>query len=110
MGEPETTTQDSTKTDQDNADRGARTAENIRYGQTISEGGMGGQTTTSSGQANSEGTAGASANKSEGQWLTRHNSGYGRTDDLGASDNTPAEQREASGYGGDQDHNTEVGG
>ena len=34
------------------AERGERIAENIRYGQTISEQGMGGKTTTSSGSAN----------------------------------------------------------
>lgn len=38
--------------EQDKADRGARTAENIRYGQTISEGGMGGKTTEAGGTAN----------------------------------------------------------
>lgn len=38
--------------EQDKADRGAQTAENIRYGQTISEGGMGGKTTEAGGSAN----------------------------------------------------------
>lgn len=37
---------------QKKAERGAQTAENIRYGQTISEGGMGGKTTEASGDAN----------------------------------------------------------
>ena len=36
-------------------ERGARTAENVRYGQTISEGGMGGKTTEASGGANQGG-------------------------------------------------------
>ena len=38
--------------EQDKADRGARTAENVRYGQTISEGGIGGKTTEAGGSAN----------------------------------------------------------
>ncbi|KAL9039646.1 MAG: hypothetical protein Q9180_002404 [Flavoplaca navasiana] len=53
MGEPETQP-DAVKEQQaqDKADRGARTAENVRYGQTISEGGMGGKTTEAGGSAN----------------------------------------------------------
>ena len=39
-------------------ERGERTADNIRYGQNISESGMGGMTTTSTGQANHEGGRG----------------------------------------------------
>lgn len=35
-----------------NAERGAKTAEKVRYGQTISEGGMGGKTTEAGGNAN----------------------------------------------------------
>lgn len=38
--------------EQNKAARGAKTAENIRYGQTISEGGMGGKTTEAGGSAN----------------------------------------------------------
>lgn len=38
--------------EQDKTQRGARTAENIRYGQAISEGGMGGKTTEAGGSAN----------------------------------------------------------
>lgn len=38
--------------DQQNAERGAKTAENVRYGQAISEGGMGGKTTEAGGIAN----------------------------------------------------------
>lgn len=37
------------------AERGQQTADNIRYGQNISESGMGGMTTTSSGEASQEG-------------------------------------------------------
>lgn len=36
-------------------DRAEKTAENIRYGQNVSESGMGGMTTTSTGSANQEG-------------------------------------------------------
>lgn len=43
--------------EQDKADRGERTAENIRYGQAISEGGMGGKTTEAGGSTN-QGTFG----------------------------------------------------
>ncbi|KAL8919334.1 MAG: hypothetical protein Q9208_006833 [Pyrenodesmia sp. 3 TL-2023] len=52
-GEPETQpdTVDQQQ-EQDKAARGAKTAENIRYGQTISEGGMGGKTTEAGGSAN----------------------------------------------------------
>ena len=38
--------------EQAKAERGERTAENVRYGQAISEQGMGGKTTTSGGSAN----------------------------------------------------------
>lgn len=38
--------------EQQKAERGERTAENVRYGQTISEGGMGGKTTEAGGSAN----------------------------------------------------------
>lgn len=37
--------------EQDKADRGAQTAKNVRYGQNISEGGMGGKTTEAGGSA-----------------------------------------------------------
>ena len=38
--------------DQSKAEKGEKTAENVRYGQAISEGGFGGETTESSGGAN----------------------------------------------------------
>ena len=41
--------------EQEKADRGARTADNVRYGQNISEGGMGGKTTQGQGGANQGG-------------------------------------------------------
>ena len=79
----ENTTEDPSATaeaKQQRAERGEKTAENIRYGQTISEGGMSGFTTGQgrSGteqEANSEGKVG----------------------------------REAQGYGGKSDQNEEIG-
>jgi len=38
--------------EQQNAERGEKTADNVRYGQNISEGGMGGKTTEAGGSAN----------------------------------------------------------
>lgn len=38
--------------EQQNAARGEKTADNVRYGQNISEGGMGGKTTEAGGKAN----------------------------------------------------------
>ncbi|KAL8667104.1 MAG: hypothetical protein Q9202_001026 [Teloschistes flavicans] len=73
---PETETQSDAVVEQQQqkkADRGAQPAENIRYGQTISEGGMGGKTTEASG-------------------------GYGSTDIQSAQDSAE-ESRQAQGYG-----------
>ncbi|KAL8658310.1 MAG: hypothetical protein Q9226_001090 [Calogaya cf. arnoldii] len=64
--------------EQDKADRGERTAENVRYGQTISEGGMGGKTTEAGGSANQ--------------------AGYGSTDGHAGQDNA-VETRQEQGYG-----------
>ncbi|KAL8671850.1 MAG: hypothetical protein Q9168_003666 [Polycauliona sp. 1 TL-2023] len=79
MGEAETQP-DAVKEqqEQEKADRGARTAENIRYGQTISEGGMGGKTTEAGGSANQ--------------------GGYGSTDGHAGQDNAE-ETRQEQGYG-----------
>ncbi|KAL8643081.1 MAG: hypothetical protein Q9228_000320 [Teloschistes exilis] len=63
---------------QKKAERGAQSAENIRYGQTISEGGMGGKTTEASGDANQ--------------------GGYGSTDAQSAKDSAE-ESRQEQGYG-----------
>lgn len=86
------TTTDPSKTSegvQRQVERGQQTAENIRYGQTISEGGMGGMTTVHSGEAERE--------------------GYGRVEDK-AEDGGAAEQRRKAGYGGNKDMDNEVGG
>ena len=74
------------------AEHGAQTAENIRYGQTISEtGGMGGMTNSTDGTAEQSGYGGSVGDSTQA---------------VGA-----AEQRQAQGYGGqeaygkDQDRN-----
>jgi hypothetical protein len=88
LGEPETTT-DPSKTDEvtgDRAERGEKKAENMRYGQAISEQGVGGFTTGQSGDA----TQG----------------GYGQVDDKAEDD---ASGRKAAGYGGKQDADPEIG-
>jgi hypothetical protein len=61
-------------------ERGERTAENIRYGQTISEGGMGGMTSGQQGEADKVGDVDAE------------------------------KQRRAAGYGGGKDMDREIGG
>ena len=69
-----------------NAEAGEKTAEKIRYGQSLSENGMGGQT-TGSGQANS-GDAGSKAQE--------------ETEDA-------VSERQKSGYGGDKDMDRDIG-
>ncbi|EXJ83131.1 hypothetical protein A1O1_06750 [Capronia coronata CBS 617.96] len=64
-------------------DRGQQTADNIRYGQNVSESGMGGKTTTSSGVAAQEGYGGT-PDKAEGQEDTRSQQGYGSGSGVGA--------------------------
>ena len=88
----EETTADPSRTDahaDEKADRGERTAENIRYGQTISEGGMGGMTA--------------------GQTGTVEKEGYGR---LEAKDegSDGVQERVAGGHGGAKDMDRGVGG
>ncbi|KAL8953902.1 MAG: hypothetical protein Q9222_000276 [Ikaeria aurantiellina] len=79
MGEPDNRSDAvAQQQQQDKADRGARTAENIRYGQTISEGGMGGKTTEAGGSANQ--------------------GGFGSTDKQSSLDSAE-ETREEQGYG-----------
>jgi hypothetical protein len=83
LGHPSknTTTDPATTTEaaEQQAERGKRTAENIRYGQTISEGGMGGKTSGQQGEADKEGDVDA------------------------------GKQRTAAGYGGGKDMDREVG-
>ena len=83
------TTTDPTKTaenTQRQAERGEKTAENIRYGQTISEGGMGGMTTTQENETTNE--------------------GYGKVADRAEESNAG---RVAAGYGGGSDMDRNVG-
>ncbi|KAI4146768.1 MAG: hypothetical protein L6R39_003327 [Caloplaca ligustica] len=82
MGEPETQPDAvDQQQEQDKADRGERTAENIRYGQAISEGGMGGKTTEAGGSTNQDAPG-----------------GYGSTDTQSGQDSAK-ETREEQGYG-----------
>ncbi|KAL9025563.1 MAG: hypothetical protein Q9196_005638 [Gyalolechia fulgens] len=86
MGEPETQLDAvAEQQEQDKADRGAQTAENIRYGQTISEGGMGGKTTGSAGSANQGGygSTGAQAGQDNAE-ESRQEQGYGSGSGIGA--------------------------
>lgn len=72
------------------AERGEQTAENIRYGQTISEGGMGGMTAQQGGEAGKE--------------------GFGRLQEGSAGMEESAKgERVKAGYGGERDMNREVG-
>jgi len=90
LGEPSTSfPSESGPTAQEKSDRGAQTAENIRYGQNMSENGMGGKTTTSSG----------SAGQDNGQGGAEY--GGSTADAVGA--------RKAAGYGGDKDMDREIG-
>ncbi|MCJ1251003.1 hypothetical protein MMC30_008234 [Trapelia coarctata] len=79
MGEQETKT-DSTSSEQQQAksEKGANTAENIRYGEAISEHGFGGETTGNSGEAN-QGTGYGSTKiqaKTDDAVQTREDQGY----------------------------------
>jgi len=65
------------------ADRGQQTADNMRYGQNVSESGMGGMTTTSSGDAQQGGYGGAEAQDTELK-NTRREQGMGPGNDVGA--------------------------
>ncbi|ETN43694.1 uncharacterized protein HMPREF1541_02853 [Cyphellophora europaea CBS 101466] len=65
---------------------GEKTAENIRYGQNISESGMGGMTTTSTGEANQGGGYGGTDRdlKQEQQNSARTAQGHGPGSGVGA--------------------------
>ncbi|KAL8736334.1 MAG: hypothetical protein Q9181_002488 [Wetmoreana brouardii] len=80
MGEPETQVDAVTEQqEQDKAEKGARTAENVGYGQNISEAGMGGKTTEAGGSANQ--------------------GGYGSMEEQQSSQDTAEETRQEQGYG-----------
>jgi len=91
MGEPQTEV-DSTSSEQQQqqqqqkSERGEKTAENIRYGESISEHGFGGQTTGNSGQANQDTGYGSTKfhDSSEDAVQTREDQGYGPGSGVGA--------------------------
>jgi len=91
LGDVETTTDPAQTTEhqQQQAARGAQTSENIRYGQTISEGGMSGMTDGSTGTASEE--------------------GYGRLKDDGEQGSDGKQERRAEGYGGGKDMDRNIG-
>ncbi|MCJ1392459.1 Replication factor C (RF-C) subunit [Xylographa bjoerkii] len=70
---------------QEKAERGEKTAENIRYGEAISEHGFGGETTGNSGQANQGGYGSTDAQEeTEDAAKTREQQGYGSGSGVGA--------------------------
>lgn len=75
--------------EQEKAEKGARTAENVRYGQSISEGGMGGMTTEGQGEANQDTGYGGAENQTgsggESEAAeSRRQQGYGPGSGVGA--------------------------
>ena len=99
------------KTDVEKTERGEKTAENIRYGQKISEEGMGGQTTTSSGSANVDGMSlllDVSRELSLILFIVAAGLGGSADDqaDVGTSANSA---RKAQGYGGERDADKSIG-
>ncbi|MCJ1320801.1 hypothetical protein MMC15_006142 [Xylographa vitiligo] len=70
---------------QKKAERGEKTAENIRYGEAISEHGFGGETIGNSGQANQGGYGSMDAQEeTEDAAKTREQQGYGSGSGVGA--------------------------
>ncbi|KIW62163.1 hypothetical protein PV04_10364 [Phialophora macrospora] len=65
-------------------ERGQKTAENIRYGQNISESGMGGKTTSQTGEAGNQVGYGGAPDQSEDQKDTRPQQRYGEGTGIGA--------------------------
>ncbi|KAL8809988.1 MAG: hypothetical protein Q9223_002711 [Gallowayella weberi] len=86
VAEPETQPDAVTQQqEQDKADGGARTAENVRYGQNISEEGMGGKTTEAGGHANQGGDGSTYAQDAQDSAEeTREEQGYGSGSGVGA--------------------------
>ena len=90
MGQPETAVDVQPEAAaREKAERGEKTAENIRYGQGISEQGVGGFTTTSSGGAAQE--------------------GYGRQQSEASDTADAVQSRKAEGYGGEKDMDRTIG-
>ncbi|MCJ1414278.1 hypothetical protein MMC32_000604 [Xylographa parallela] len=86
MGEPETSVDAVPSVQQqEKAERGEKTAENIRYGEAISEHGFGGETTGNSGQANQGGYGSTDAQEETVDAAkTREQQGYGSGSGVGA--------------------------
>jgi hypothetical protein len=74
-------TSDSAPTD---PDRSQKTADNIRYGQNISESGMGGMTQGQTGEAGQAGGYGGAPDQIGQHRDTRAQQGYGAGSDIGA--------------------------
>ncbi|KAK4540684.1 hypothetical protein LTR36_009015 [Oleoguttula mirabilis] len=94
LGSAETTT-DPAQTEeaqQQKSERGEKTAENVRYGQAISEeGGVGGVTQGQEGSAAQEGYGGVKDQSGDG------------------GDGEAAQERRAEGYGGERDMDRSIG-
>lgn len=86
MGEKETQPDVVTsQQEQQKAERGERTAENVRYGQTISEEGMGGRTTEAEGSANQDGFGATDTQEGiDNAEESRRDQGYGPGSGVGA--------------------------
>ncbi|MCJ1241512.1 hypothetical protein MMC14_009517 [Varicellaria rhodocarpa] len=70
---------------QEKNERGEKTAENIRYGESLSEHGFGGETTGKSGSANQEGHGSTDAQVGQDNLeQTRREQGYGSGSGVGA--------------------------
>ncbi|KAF2655265.1 hypothetical protein K491DRAFT_431912 [Lophiostoma macrostomum CBS 122681] len=97
LGDPSThtTTSDSQAPRASNTPntQGVTPAEKIRYGQSIQEGGMGGQTTSSTGEAKTEGGFG----------------GTGKLGQDGEEEDEAAKSRREQGYGGEGDMDRGIG-
>jgi hypothetical protein len=64
--------------DQQKQERGEQTAENIRYGEAISEHGFGGETIGNTGEANQEAGVGREVKDRDGNGQVRREQGYER--------------------------------
>jgi len=87
LGDPETQVDAvDSQQEQQKAERGEKTADNVRYGQNISEGGMGGKTTDVRGNASQGSSFGATAShtESDNAQASRQESGYGSGSGVGA--------------------------
>ncbi|ETI20157.1 hypothetical protein G647_08191 [Cladophialophora carrionii CBS 160.54] len=81
LAEGPNTSETATAADQE---RGQKTAENIRYGQNISESGMGGKTTSQTGEAGPQAGYGGAPDRSDDQKDRRPQQRYGEGTGIGA--------------------------